>query len=82
MLKGVKMQNENVEANNIPEYDFDIIEMIKEGFNRIEGVKGLFLVAFFVYVVVFIYTSMLLCFIVFTHGSLLAKFHDRPMARS
>ena len=40
MFKGVKMQNENVDAKNIPEYDFDIIEIIKEGFRRIEGVKG------------------------------------------
>lgn len=45
------MENENKQASQIPEYDFDIIEMIKEGFRRIEGVKGTFLSAFAVYMV-------------------------------
>ncbi len=54
------MQNENVDTNNIPEYDFDIIEMIKAGWNRIEGVKGLFLAAFVVYVGVSIIVQLTL----------------------
>ena len=54
------MQNENVDVKNIPEYDFDIIEMIKEVFNRIEGVKGLLLGAFAVYIVVAIIVQILL----------------------
>lgn len=54
------MQNDNLINQNIPEYDFDIIEMIKEGFNRIEGVKGVFLAAFVVYIVVAIIVQMIL----------------------
>ncbi len=41
-----------MENENIPEYDFDILEMLKEGFTRIEGVKGRFIAAFVVYIVV------------------------------
>jgi uncharacterized membrane protein len=37
---------------NIPEYDFSIIEMIKEGFRRIEGVKQPFIIAFLIYIAV------------------------------
>ncbi len=37
-------------TENIPEYDFDIIELIKEGFRRIEGVKGTFVAAFALYI--------------------------------
>ena len=54
------MQNENVDTKNIPEYDFDIIEMIKAGFNRIEGVKGIFLASFVVYVVIAIIVQIIL----------------------
>lgn len=54
------MQNENQDIQNIPEYDFDIIEMIKVGFNSIEGVKGIFLAAFVVYVVVAIILQIIL----------------------
>ena len=54
------MQNETVDTKNIPEYDFDIIEIIKEGFKRIEGVKGIFLAAFIVYVAVSIVVQMVL----------------------
>lgn len=54
------MQNKNVDAKNIPEYDFDIIEMIKEGLKRIEGVKGIFLAAFIVYIVVSIIVQIVL----------------------
>ena len=46
------MEDDNVTNQNIAEYDFDIIEMIKEGFGRIEGVKGIFLAVFVVYVVI------------------------------
>lgn len=38
-----------MKTENIPEYDFDIIELIKEGFRRIEGVKGTFVAAFALY---------------------------------
>ncbi len=54
------MQSENQDIQNIPEYDFDIIEIIKAGFHRIEGVKGIFLAAFVVYVVVAIILQMIL----------------------
>lgn len=54
------MQNENMDAQNMPEYDFDIIEIIKKGFSHIEGVKGIFLAAFFVYVVVAIILQIIL----------------------
>lgn len=54
------MQNENIDEKNIPEYDFDIIEMIKEGFQRIEGVKGIFLAAFVLYVVISIIVQIVL----------------------
>ncbi len=39
-----------MKIDNIPEYDFDIIELIKEGFHRIEGVKGTFVAAFALYI--------------------------------
>ena len=54
------MQNENVDTKNIPEYDFDIVELMKEGFKRIEGVKGIFLAAFIVYVVASIIVQIIL----------------------
>jgi len=54
------MQNKNVDAKNIPEYDFDIIEITKEGFKRIEGVKGIFLASFIVYVAVSIIVQIVL----------------------
>lgn len=44
------MEKENRPTPYIPEYDFDIIEMIKEGFSRIEGVKGTFVAAFGIYI--------------------------------
>ncbi|GIT97401.1 DUF975 family protein [Sulfurovum sp. TSL1] len=54
------MKNEERNVQNIPEYDFDIIEMIKTGFNRIEGVKGIFLAAFVVYVVIAVVVQVIL----------------------
>ena len=50
-------------SENIPEYDFDIIELIKEGLRRIEGVKGTFLAAFALYIFVAIILQILLGFI-------------------
>jgi len=47
---------------NITEYDFNIIEMIKKGFQRIEGVKGIFLAAFAIYISVAIIMQMILGF--------------------
>lgn len=57
------MKNENKEIQKIPEYDFDIIEMIKEGFRRIEGIKGTFIAAFVLYVCAAIILQVLLGFI-------------------
>ena len=54
------MQNNKMTIENIPEYDFDIIELIKEGFRRIEGVKGTFLAAFGLYIVIAIIVQILL----------------------
>lgn len=54
------MENENRPIPYIPEYDFDIIEIIKEGFRRIEGVKGTFVAAFGVYVAVAIILQIIL----------------------
>ncbi|WP_294955405.1 hypothetical protein [Sulfurovum sp.] len=45
---------------NIPEYDFDIIKTLKEGFKRIEGKKGLFVGAFLIYVAVAMAVQMVL----------------------
>jgi len=54
------MKNENQVSQNIPEYDFDIIEMIKEGFRCIEGIKGVFIAAFALYVFAAIILQVLL----------------------
>ncbi len=54
------MQNENENRDNIPEYDFDIIEIIKAGWHHIEGVKGIFLASFVVYMVVVIILQIIL----------------------
>ncbi len=50
-------------TDNIPEYDFDIIGIIKEGLRRIEGVKGIFLAAFGLYIMIAIIVQILLGFI-------------------
>ena len=50
-------------VTNIPEYDFDIIELIKEGFRRIEGVKGTFVIAFVLYIFAAIVLQIILGFI-------------------
>lgn len=54
------MKNDNVTNQNIPEYDFDIMGIIKEGFGRIEGVKGLFLAAFGAYVIIAVVFQIIL----------------------
>jgi len=46
--------------NNIREYDFDIIEMIKVGLQRIEGVKMQFVIAFALYIAVAIIVQLVL----------------------
>ncbi len=54
------MENNKPNIENIPEYDFDIIEMIKEGFHRIEGVKQPFIIAFLIYMAVAIVMHVIL----------------------
>lgn len=54
------MEHENKQLTEIPEYDFDIIEIIKVGFNSINGVKGTFLAAFAVYVLVAVGVQIIL----------------------
>lgn len=46
--------------DNLPEYDFDIIEIIKEGFRHLDGVKGTFVAAFGIYLVVAIALQIVL----------------------
>ena len=46
--------------DNLPEYDFDIIEIIKEGFRYLDGVKGIFVAAFGVYLVVAVVLQIVL----------------------
>lgn len=57
------MQNNKMTIENIPEYDFSIIEMIKEGFTRIEGVKLTFVLAFLIYMAIAIGLNILLSLI-------------------
>ena len=58
------MQNNKMTIENIPEYDFSIIEMIKEGFIRIEGVKLTFVLAFLIYMAIAIVLNILLSLII------------------
>ncbi len=51
------MENKNLQ---LPEYDFDIIEIIKVGFDRIDGVKGTFIAAFAIYVAIAIVVQIIL----------------------
>jgi len=44
----------------IKRYDFDIIEIIKEGWRRMDGVKGVLVTAFAIYVVIAIAIQMVL----------------------
>lgn len=57
------MQNNKMTIENIPQYDFSIIEMIKEGFARIEGVKLTFVLAFLIYMAIAIVLNILLSLI-------------------
>jgi hypothetical protein len=57
------MQNNKMTIENIPEYDFFIIEMIKNGFARIEGVKLTFVLAFLIYMAIAIVLNILLSLI-------------------
>jgi len=59
------MENEN----QIKEYDFDIIPMIKAGFARIEGVKLQFVIAFVIYILVAIVVQTLLG-LIFPQGTI------------
>jgi len=47
----------------ISEYDFDVMEVIKEGFRRIEGVKQPFVLAFLIYVAAALVTQTVLGFV-------------------
>jgi len=49
-----------MENENIPEYDFDILEILKEGFTRTEGVKGRFIAAFIAYIVIALIVQVVL----------------------
>ena len=53
------MEHED-QVQNIPDYDFNIIEIMKAGFTHIDGVKGTFVAAFAVYIVVAIILQMIL----------------------
>ena len=44
----------------VKQYDFDIIEITKEGWRRMEGVKGVFVTAFAIYVVIAVAVQMVL----------------------
>jgi len=55
-------------ANEIRDYDFDIIEMVKVGWERINGVKAQFIAAFAVYVVAAVIVQLVLG-LVFPQGT-------------
>lgn len=59
---------ENQPEQNIRDYDFDIIEIIKAGWERIDGVKAQFVAGFAIYVVIAIIVQILLGF-VFPQGT-------------
>jgi len=54
------VEKENQQLQKIPEYDFDIIEIVKVGFNSINGVKGTFIAAFAIYVAIAIVLQIIL----------------------
>ncbi len=54
------MEHEKKQVTQVPEYDFDIIEIIKVGFNSINGVKGTFVAAFAIYVAIAIVMQIML----------------------
>jgi len=53
---------------NIGDYDFDIIEIIKAGFARLEGVKMQFMIAFALYIAAAIIVQLLLG-LIFSQGT-------------
>ena len=61
------MENENKD-NTIQEYDFDIIEMIKAGWERIDGVKAQFVSALAIYIIIAVIVQVLLS-LVFPQGT-------------
>jgi len=62
------MENNNHQEENIKDYDFDIIEIIKAGFVHIEGVKAQFVIAFAIYIAVALVLQMMLG-LVFPQGT-------------
>jgi len=56
------MQNNKMTIENIPEYDFSIIKMTKDGFARMEGVKLTFVIAFVIYMAIAIVLNVILSF--------------------
>ena len=54
------MHDEEKYIENIESYDFSIIALLKEGFNRTYGVKFIFFGALFIYAVVAFITSAVL----------------------
>jgi hypothetical protein len=54
------MENGNLEREIVPKYDFDIFEIIKAGFRGTEGVKGIFLASFVIYMVIVIILQIIL----------------------
>ncbi len=57
------MENETRPTQNIPEYDFNIIEIIKEGFRHLDGVKGIFIAAFILYLVTAVVLQVILAMV-------------------
>ena len=62
------MGNENKSSAEISSYDFGIIDLIKEGWARMNGVKTQFIIAFILYVIIAVIVSILLA-IVFPQGT-------------
>ena len=57
------MPDNQIPTEKIPDYDFSIIDMIKEGFRRIDGVKMTFVLAFLIYMAIAIVVYTVLGFI-------------------
>jgi len=62
------MDNENREIQEISEYDFGIIDIIKAGWERIDGVKLQFVVGFLIYMLISILVQVVLG-LVFPQGT-------------
>jgi len=59
---------ENKLEDNIKDYDFDILEIIKAGWERIDGIKAQFVAGFAIYIAIAIIVQILLGF-VFPQGT-------------